>query len=501
MSAQSVPSVATGQRTRAARRTLVRLDHLWLALVPLMVALKVLLTPIAPHDFWWHLAYGRTIILEGAIPTLDAFSYTRAGAPYFDQPWLAQVLMYAGYQLVGAGGLQIVQALLVAASYSLVIVFGHGWGAATRVAVCAALLAAVTAYDNWQVRPQTYALPLWIAAIMMIERWRRTGRTPWLLVPLVATWANLHGTWTLPLVLGGILFVAEGWATWHGTGRRSAGELIRMGATLAAATLATLLNPHGVGLWGYVTSLLGNRAVSELVTEWAPPRLPTTNGMVFFASLVVVAVTLWVRRRSVPLATWLALAAFGGLALSATRNIIWFGPLAALLLAPLWEARPAARRRESPVLNSMLLLVLVLPFALVVPPIRDSLPPRLGATLDTDTPVEAVAQLGRLSDPPRRLFHDSGFGSYLMWAMPAQPVFIDPRIEHYPIEQWYDYINLGNGEQIATISARYRFDGFLLHPVNQRSLLQALRRDPAWRVVIDTGTAVLVQPTHLEPKH
>ncbi len=99
----------------------IRLEHLWLALVPVMVALKVLLTPIAPYDFWWHLAYGREIVRSGTVPALDVFSYTRAGAPYFDQPWLAQVLMYGGYQWFGATGLQVIQAILVAGTYTLLI--------------------------------------------------------------------------------------------------------------------------------------------------------------------------------------------------------------------------------------------------------------------------------------------------------------------------------------------------------------------------------------------
>ncbi len=70
--------------------------------------------------------------------------------------------MYAGYQVLGATGLQIVQASIVAGAYTMLIVLLRWFGASTRVAVVAALLAAVTAYDNWQVRPQTYALPLWI---------------------------------------------------------------------------------------------------------------------------------------------------------------------------------------------------------------------------------------------------------------------------------------------------------------------------------------------------
>jgi hypothetical protein len=501
MNEHSARPLAAAPYTSASARMIVRLDHIWLALVPLMVALKVLLTPIAPYDFWWHLAYGREIVRSGTVPALDIFSYTRAGAPYFDQPWLAQVVMYAGYQNVGAVGLQIVQAGIVAGAYSMLVVLVRRFGASTRVAVVAALLAAITAYDNWQVRPQTYALPLWIVAIAGVEHWRRTGHTPWLLVPLVILWANLHGTFTLPIVLGALFMGAESWATLRGTGQRTHAELLRFGTMLLVAALATMLNPHGLAIWWYVGSLLGNRAVSELVTEWAPPRLGTPEGTIFFVILALAFIATMLRRRQLPLAAWLALAAWTALAWSAGRNIIWLGPLAAALIAPLWPARRPIRRSESTTLNALLLVVLLLPLGLVLPPLRNTLPPRLGAVLDPETPIEAVAQMERLPVQPQRLFHDSGFGSYLMWSAPEQRVFIDPRIEHYPLEQWYEYIALGNGEQIDTISARYQFDGFLLHPTHQRALLAALRENPAWHVTIDTPTAVLLQPTAQERKH
>ncbi|CAA9381483.1 MAG: hypothetical protein AVDCRST_MAG93-9206 [uncultured Chloroflexia bacterium] len=501
MNGRSARPLAATQRSNTLVAMTIRLDHIWLALVPLMVALKVLLTPIAPYDFWWHLAYGREIVRSGAVPALDIFSYTRAGAPYFDQPWLAQVMMYAGYQNIGAIGLQIVQASIVAGAYSMLIVLLRRFGASTRVAVVAALLAAITAYDNWQVRPQTYVLPLWIVAIAGVEHWRRTGRTPWLLVPLVILWANLHGTFTLPIVLGALFIAAESWATLRGTGQRSRVELLRFGTMLLAAALATMLNPHGPAIWWYVGSLLGNRAVSELVTEWAPPRLGTPEGTIFFVILAVAFIAVMLRRRQVPLAAWLALAAWTALAWSAGRNIIWLGPLAATLIAPLWPARRSISRSESTTLNALLLVVLLLPLALVLPPLRNALPPRLSAVLDPETPIEAVAQMERLQVQPQRLFHDNGFGSYLTWSAPEQRVFIDPRIEHYPLEQWYDYVGLGNGEQIEAISGRYQFDGFLLHPTHQRALLAALRQDRAWHVTIDTPTAVLLQPIAQERKH
>lgn len=482
--------------TRASRQPWLRLNHVWLALPPLLVALKVLLTPIAPHDFWWHLAYGRQIVVTGAIPTVDTFSYTRGGAAFFDQPWLAQVLMYLLYTGVGAAGLQVVQACLVAGAYLLLERLCELGGAGRRTAVIATVLAAIAAYDNWHIRPQTLVLPLWVAAIGVMERWRRHGRTPWLLLPMVALWSNLHGTWTLPLALGAIYGACEGFRTFRGAGQRSQTELQSLGGSLALAALASLANPHGWGVWRYTASLLGNQAIGSLVTEWAPPRLGTASGNLFFGLLALVLVALYIKRRHTTITHVLALAAFGALALDAGRNAIWFAALAAALLAPLWVESSRKRRVEATTLNSLLLLLLTLPVVLALPPFKRGLglPSRLAAVVDPQTPVAAVAALQTLPERPQRLFHDSGFGSYLMWAAPDQQVFVDPRIEHYPIEQWHDYIRLSAGLDVERLTARYGIDAFLLSPDTQAELITTLRRDRNWRETVNTDAAVLFQP-------
>ena len=90
------------------------------------------------------------------------------------------------------------------------------------------------------------------------------------------------------------------------------------------------------------------------------------------------------------------------------------------------------------------------------------LPPEVGALLSERTPVAAVQYLQRQPDRPQRLFHEMGFGSYLIWAAPEQRIFIDPRIELYPFEQWRDYISLGQGNNARELLARYQIDAALL---------------------------------------
>ena len=58
----------------------VTLDHVWLAAALILVALRPLLTPIPPNDFWWHMATGRQIMADGADPARSTASRSRGPA-------------------------------------------------------------------------------------------------------------------------------------------------------------------------------------------------------------------------------------------------------------------------------------------------------------------------------------------------------------------------------------------------------------------------------------
>src|ERR1700752_105657 len=83
------------------------------------VALKSIGEPVRPYDLWWHLAMGRLIAAGGAIPTTDAFSFTRSGATFFDQPWLAQLVFVVLHRKLGLEGLLAADFVVVIAALGL----------------------------------------------------------------------------------------------------------------------------------------------------------------------------------------------------------------------------------------------------------------------------------------------------------------------------------------------------------------------------------------------
>src|SRR5262245_62491773 len=105
-------TTSTAQGARRTARFSPTLDHVWIASALMPMALRPLLTPVPPHDFWWHIATGRIIVTPGAIPAVDSFFFTRGGAPFFNQGWLAIVSMYGMYLVVGVPLMILFQTLV-----------------------------------------------------------------------------------------------------------------------------------------------------------------------------------------------------------------------------------------------------------------------------------------------------------------------------------------------------------------------------------------------------
>jgi len=496
------PPASTTQVAQRAARFTPTLNHVWIAAALLLIALRPLLTPIPPNDFWWHMATGRIIATTGAIPTADSFSYTRAGQPFYNQSWLAQLFMYLLHQIGGVPLLIFVQALVITLAYGLLLRLCIRRSGHVRLSVGLLLLTTLPlSVTNWFVRPQSYVLPIFAAFLTVITEYRLgISRRLWLLPLLMALWVNIHGSFILGLALIGITFVGEALKTQARTKNQEPrtadhaqepssqfsvlGSLAFWGALTAAAML---LNPRGFAVLGYVSNLVGSNAVTTLVTEWAPPTIRDTDGKIFFAFLIGCGAVLIYARRRPDLTDLLLFGAFLWLALGAGRNAVWFGFVATpLLIVQAATLLPTPRTRApfagSPLLNGVLIGMLTLLMVLALPWIKPALelPPSIGALILDETPVQAVAFLRAQPDRPRHLFHTEAYGSYLIWAAPEQPVFVDTRIELYPYDQWRDYINLGQANSTAALIQKYAIDGMLLSAKYQQPLIDAIRADRGW---------------------
>jgi hypothetical protein len=175
------------------------------------------------------------------------------------------------------------------------------------------------------------------------------------------------------------------------------------------------------------------------------------------------------------------------------RYIVWYGFVVIPILMSVLVDLPINIPVLSPPRNSVnfiLATIVFLPAVFVQPWLVENfpLPDRYwkmvqrdnpeGPLVDINTPVDPAGYL--LANPGGTLFNEMGYGSYLIWALPDQGVFIDPRVELYPFEQWQDYLRITRGAGYNQILAQYGADRILLSLELQPELAKALKSDPGW---------------------
>jgi len=139
-------------------------------------------------------------------------------------------------------------------------------------AVIATLAGAMLVLPHLLARPHVLALPALVAWCGALLAARDDARgPPWVLLPVMALWANLHGSFMFGLALAGFL-AAEAMLR-PAPGQSRSGEARRWGAFVTAACVAALLTPNGLAGLIQPLRLLFMPALQSGFVEWAPADL------------------------------------------------------------------------------------------------------------------------------------------------------------------------------------------------------------------------------------
>ena len=221
-------------------------------------------------DIYWHIAVGRNIWRTGALPYFDEFSHTFRGHPWIAKEWLSQLMLFGAYSLAGWRGVATLAAAAAALTYGLLFL---ALARALRMAVAlgVATLAWAFSVGHFIARPQIFADPLivvWVAGLVGAVD-RRSAPSLWLL-PVIALWANLHGSFTIGLALAAALG-AEGVISAPAEGRMGAAR--RWAVFLLSALACACLTPYGYRALAMTLHVfVGNEAL-QYVWEWRPRTL------------------------------------------------------------------------------------------------------------------------------------------------------------------------------------------------------------------------------------
>ena len=450
----------------------------------------------ADTDTWWHLRSGQYIVETQTIPTSDPFSHTRAGQPWIDHGWLAQLFWYGLFALGSWPGLSLGLAALVTLTFGLVwqVTAGNLYGRAFVT-----LLGSVASAVIWVARPQMVSFFLAGLVLFLLEQYKRNNR-PWIYaLPLVALlWANIHGGYAIAFMLLGGYVVGETFN--HLTSHhddpvlswRQIGLLLGIGLISFAVVV---INPYGWHMWTYPFRTVGIGALRDFIQEWRSPDFHLSMTWPFVGMLLL---TLAALGRSARRTDWTDLAIVGlwtFWSLFAARNIGLYGLLTIPALSRYVDAAwgsylPAPRSRPSSLTRfNWALLGLVGAAALLK--IGVALAPQAAIAAEQESlPAKAIEFIQK-NRPAGPLFNSYNWGGYLIFKLwPAYPVYIDGRTDLYDDDFIRRYLNVMTaGEGWAQTLAE---DGINLVLIEGDSTLaKFLKDDPAWTELYRDEKAVL----------
>lgn len=283
-------------------------------------------------DTYWHIATGNWILQHFAVPHRDPFSFTAAGAPWVDHEWLGQVLMALAYDAGGWSGLVLLAALALALALGLSCSALGRW-LPPLPSLFLTVLGYLTVLPGLLCRPHVLALPLLVVWAVGLVTARAEGRAPRpILVPLMALWANLHGSFLFGLVLA-VPLAAEAVLAAPGRRRKAA---IEWGGFVLASVFAACLTPNLLQGLLQPLHMMRMPVMLDAVAEWQSPDFHDVQPIeIWVMAALCVALSRGVRLPPLRIALLLGLLHAG---LDHARNQILLG-----LVGPLILAEPLAR--------------------------------------------------------------------------------------------------------------------------------------------------------------
>jgi hypothetical protein len=443
---------------------------LWMPSWPLLMGLVALVSLVlfrsqsllSDPDTHWHITVGNWILQHGAVPHVDTYSFTVTGQRWIAKEWLSQIVLAAAYDVGGWGGVVALAAAALGVTFALLLRLLLR-GLKPFPAVLFTVAAFTLTSTHFLARPHVLAFPFmlwWVSGLVRAVEERRAPK-PVLLVAMLF-WANLHGGFTLGLLLAGAMALdalggARDWAE-----RRTL--FVAWAKFGMAALLVACATPYGPESMLVTLRIFSLGDALPMISEWKPPNFQQ-QPMEELILLVALYLALS-RGLKLPLIRLLVVIGLTHLFLRYVRNAELLAMLAPLVIAPVlarqWPslrptiettgrlsalAQPAGRGLVAVCLGLAVLLAAgLVHFDVVKPP-------------ESTTPAAAL-KFVREAGLKGRVFNHYGYGGYLIES--GIPTFIDGRGELFGgdfIKRYVDAAYLrGEASPLEAVLDQYEID-------------------------------------------
>jgi tetratricopeptide (TPR) repeat protein len=228
------------------------------------------------NDFWWHLAIGKWMFVNGSFLKQEIFSLAFEGKEWLNNTWLYDGLIYLIHKATGFWGLNILRLVVFIGTYWLLYKASSIKYKIPVVFGTAVLLFTIPMIRNFY-RPEILS-PLFVAAYLFIlyNFQYRKSYLIYLIPILELIWVNSHGGFPVGIILIGIFFGSELLRSIISYKNNFSAMLMERPqiktyfGVLAASVLATLINPYGYKLYTFVINMLADQETLTFVAEWSP---------------------------------------------------------------------------------------------------------------------------------------------------------------------------------------------------------------------------------------
>jgi hypothetical protein len=462
------------------------------------------LSALAGTDVWSYLRTGTWILQNHALPHNGLFSQ------YPDLPWMAptwgfDVLLAAGYKLIGLRALPVLLMIFKVALAVTLFLLARGSRQNFWIPVS---LAAVAQYavPSLPLQPSLCSILLFAIELAVLFHARRTGgRRRLLWLPLLfAIWANLDTRFVYGLLLLFLLLAVTAVeeicrrfrVSWFAE-QTAAIPLGRLAALVAASLFATLLTPYTYEVYAVALKNFGQSALLVYLPELGAVgfRRPQDYALLLLTMLAFLSLG---RRRSRDLFQYGLMIASAVLSFPAQQNSWMVAVASVAVIGDAFpnqrseETREAARpwELENLVTAGLVLLVLWVAVTSRIPSSRGALLARVGRT----SPVGACDYI-RDNHLPGPLFNAYEWGSFLTWYLPEYAVAIDARNELYGDEINLRYFKLTHAEIPLSANFTFVYARAILLRSNAPMAL-ALSATPRFKVVYRDNLAMVLVPAN-----
>ncbi len=224
-------------------------------------------------DTWWHLAAGRWIARNHAVPSTDVLSFTVPDHPWINLQWLYDLVLYGLHQAGGPALISLATALGFAFAFALLLINMRPFLGPVASSLLALWVGCIVS-ERFAIRPEVVSLVLVQLTLWVLES-ARGGRSRrlWMLPLVMLMWVNSHSLFIIGLFVIGCHLVAEisrrlrlPPAAWRATGES-------LGRTAPAETTADSIRP---ACWSSPDSPASRcwRGATWRCSPWWQPRSP-----------------------------------------------------------------------------------------------------------------------------------------------------------------------------------------------------------------------------------